>query len=156
MILQALSWYLIMTLLGWVSFPITFSVFPHLRERGFGLSRTLGLLLWGIIFWIAASLGFARNTTAGILFAFLLLVLISLKIIKDDGGKSIILWYREHKIQMWIIEGLFALTFLAMVFIRASNPEALGTEKPMELAFINAILHSETFPPHDPWLSGYA
>ena len=32
----------------------------------------------------------------------------------------------------------------------------LGTEKPMELAFINAILHSPVFPPHDPWLSGYA
>ena len=26
----------------------------------------------------------------------------------------------------------------------------------MELAFINAILRSETFPPNDPWLSGYA
>ncbi len=26
----------------------------------------------------------------------------------------------------------------------------------MELAFINAILKSPTFPPNDPWLSGYA
>jgi uncharacterized membrane protein len=26
----------------------------------------------------------------------------------------------------------------------------------MELAFINAILHSPNFPPHDPWLAGYA
>jgi uncharacterized membrane protein len=26
----------------------------------------------------------------------------------------------------------------------------------MELAFVNAILNSPTFPPHDPWLSGYA
>ena len=26
----------------------------------------------------------------------------------------------------------------------------------MELAFINAVMHSPTFPPHDPWLSGYA
>ncbi len=26
----------------------------------------------------------------------------------------------------------------------------------MELAFINAILHSPTFPPNDPWLSGYS
>ena len=26
----------------------------------------------------------------------------------------------------------------------------------MELAFINAILHSDTLPPNDPWLSGYA
>jgi uncharacterized membrane protein len=34
-------------------------------------------------------------------------------------------------------------------------PEALGTEKPMELAFINAILRSPSFPPRDPWLAGY-
>jgi uncharacterized membrane protein len=26
----------------------------------------------------------------------------------------------------------------------------------MEIAFINAILRSETFPPLDPWLSGFA
>ena len=26
----------------------------------------------------------------------------------------------------------------------------------MEIAFINAIIHSPNFPPHDPWLSGYA
>ncbi len=26
----------------------------------------------------------------------------------------------------------------------------------MEVALINAIMHSPTFPPHDPWLSGYA
>ena len=34
--------------------------------------------------------------------------------------------------------------------------DAAGTEKPMELAFINAIMRSPTFPPSDPWLSGYA
>ncbi len=54
------------------------------------------------------------------------------------------------------VEVLFLLAFAAMAFVRAANPEILGTEKPMELAFINAILRSPTFPPHDPWLSGYA
>ena len=45
-----------------------------------------------------------------------------------------------------------------MAFVRASNPEVTtaGGEKWMEVAFINAIMHSPTFPPHDPWLSGYA
>ncbi len=45
-----------------------------------------------------------------------------------------------------------------MAFVRANNPEVTtaGGEKWMEVAFINAIMHSPTFPPHDPWLSGYA
>ena len=45
-----------------------------------------------------------------------------------------------------------------MAFVRANNPEisTAGGEKWMETAFINAILHSPMFPPHDPWLSGYA
>ncbi len=57
-----------------------------------------------------------------------------------------------------IVEVLFFLAFAAWAFVRASNPniEVSGGEKTMELAFINAILRSPTFPPHDPWLSGYA
>jgi len=56
------------------------------------------------------------------------------------------------------VEVLFFLAFAVWAFVRASNPniETAGGEKTMELAFINAILHSPTFPPHDPWLSGYA
>jgi uncharacterized membrane protein len=54
------------------------------------------------------------------------------------------------------VEVLFLFAFAVWTIVRAANPEALGTEKPMELAFINAILNSESFPPHDPWLSGFA
>ncbi len=40
--------------------------------------------------------------------------------------------------------------------MRAHNPEIYSTEKPMEIMFINSIRASETFPPHDAWLAGYA
>ncbi|MCZ2287929.1 MAG: DUF2298 domain-containing protein, partial [Anaerolineales bacterium] len=53
-------------------------------------------------------------------------------------------------------ELLFLVSFAFLAFVRACNPEAVGTEKPMELAFINAILRSPTFPPNDPWMSGYS
>jgi YYY domain-containing protein len=43
-----------------------------------------------------------------------------------------------------------------MAFFRSANPEILGTEKPMELMFINGIMNSPTFPPRDLWLSGYS
>jgi uncharacterized membrane protein len=53
-------------------------------------------------------------------------------------------------------EALFLVAFFIWAVIRATMPDASGTEKPMELAFIHSILRSPTFPPQDPWLSGYA
>ena len=69
---------------------------------------------------------------------------------------NIVNWLKSNLPLIITTEILFLLSFAALALLRAANPEALGTEKPMELAFINAILRSPTFPPHDPWLSGYA
>lgn len=55
-----------------------------------------------------------------------------------------------------ITEGVFLVGLAAFAVFRAYSPDIAGTEKPMEFAFVNAILRSRTFPPHDPWMSGYA
>ncbi|HEX6303968.1 MAG TPA: DUF2298 domain-containing protein, partial [Anaerolineales bacterium] len=65
-------------------------------------------------------------------------------------------WWQEHRRLILGLEALFLLAFGAWALVRAANPEIQFTEKPMELAFINAILQSPEFPPHDPWLAGYA
>jgi len=67
-------------------------------------------------------------------------------------------WLRYARQSRLTSEILFFLGFAAWAFVRASNPnmDTSGGEKTMELALINAIMHSPTFPPHDPWLSGYA
>ncbi len=52
-------------------------------------------------------------------------------------------------------EALFFGAFFVWAIVRASNPDIVATEKPMELAFLNSVLRSPTFPPADPWLSGY-
>jgi len=65
-------------------------------------------------------------------------------------------WLRQEWRLVVECGGALFAGFCRLAFVRAANPEILGTEKPMELAFINAILRSPTFPPHDPWLSGYA
>ena len=53
-------------------------------------------------------------------------------------------------------EIIFFVAFLTMTVVRAYNPDIWGTEKPMELMFINSISRSTIFPPQDAWLSGYS
>jgi YYY domain-containing protein len=158
---SSLIWYFTLTLLGLLTFPLAHRLFPALKDRGYTFSRAFGLLLWGFIFWLLASLGVIQNDAGGILLALVLLMgLVAWSL--AAGGKfseriqDVFGWFKENWRLVLATEVLFLAAFSFMALVRSANPESLGTEKPMELAFINAILRSSTFPPHDPWLSGYA
>ncbi|NOY97830.1 MAG: hypothetical protein GXP40_01325 [Chloroflexi bacterium] len=153
--LSFLAWYITVTLLGWLTFPLVYRLFPALADRGYSLARAAGLLLWGYIFWLLASLGVAQNNVGGVLLG--LAILVGLSLFSGRHSLSpIVQWLRDNLRLVLTVEGLFLFAFAFLAVVRAANPDAVGTEKPMELAFINAILRSPTFPPHDPWLSGYA
>ncbi len=155
-ILHFVSWYLIITVTGLAALPVGFRFFSHLPGRGFALARPLGLLIWGFVFWLLASLGVLQNDLGGVLVAFA--VLAAFGIWAGTGGKfsEIKGWLKQNLRLVLTTEGLFFVAFLLWTLIRGMDPNAAYTEKPMELAFINAILRSPNFPPMDPWLSGYA
>ena len=71
-------WYLVISILGWITFPIAYRLFSGLEDRGYSFSRIVGLLLWGYIFWLLASLGVLSNQFSSILFSFFLLVGLSI------------------------------------------------------------------------------
>jgi len=155
MIISVVSWIMLSLILGWLTFPLAFGLFSKLPDRGYTFSRILGLLLWGFGFWILSSFNLLQNHPGGILFS--LLILVALSFWSGWGKKREIWdWVKSHWRLILISEIIFITAFLFMSLVRASNPEATGTEKPMELAFINAILNSKSFPPKDPWLSGYS
>jgi len=158
-----ISWYLLLTLLGWLTFPLVYRLFPALADRGFSLARVAGLLIWGYIFWLFTSLGLTQNTPGGILFGLLVLAGLSFSSFflshdskLEDRISEILAWLKSNLRYIFSVELLFLATFAFLAFIRAGNPELDGTERPMELMFINSILRSPSFPPHDSWLSGYA
>jgi YYY domain-containing protein len=151
-----LLWYLVILLLGWLAFPVAFRVFPRLKDRGFGLSKVLGLLGWGYIFWLTNMLGVNRNSPGGLLLALGLLALLSGYCLRGGRLAELVVWLRGSKRTVLFTEIVFLALFGLWAFMRATSPEVSGTEKPMELAFISAILRADSFPPHDPWLSGYA
>lgn len=149
-------WYICITLIGLVSFPLTYRLLPALADRGYSLSRIFGLLVWGYIFWLLASLGIIRNDIGGLILGLTILLGLSYWALRGIPIEELSCWWRDNRRLVLSIEALFLVAFGIWTIIRAANPEILGTEKPMELAFINAILNSPVFPPHDPWLSGYA
>ena len=186
--IQFFFWYITITILGLLTFPLAYRILPTLSDRGYAFSRSLGLLLWSFIFWLAVSLGLSQNNLGGLFLA--LAVLVGLAIWANwwvdrlpqhhRGGplaqassegtgddqqnalqsstfnfQPILQWFKPNLRYVISVEILFFMAFAFLAFVRANNPELVGTEKPMEMAFINAIIHSPTFPPHDPWLSGY-
>jgi len=154
--LDFIAWYALVTILGWIVFPLLFHLLPEIPGRGFAFSKIFGLLFWGYLFWILGRLGFTANNMASLVFTLLLVVGTSLLVLRKKGGTDVLDWLRSNGRLILTTELLFFAAFAGWALIRSLNPEINGTEKPMELAFINAILYSESLPPNDPWLSGYA
>jgi YYY domain-containing protein len=148
-------WFAAVTLLGWSCFPLTARIFRKLPGRGFAFSRPLGLLIWGILFWLLTSWGILNNDLLGQSIALGVVLLLSIISTIKWGLKDIRCWLGLHWRMVLSVESVFLVAFVAFAVFRATSPAVIGTEKPMELAFLNAVLRSKGFPPHDPWLSGY-
>ncbi len=152
-----LSWWLLTSLAGLAALPLCFSLLKALPDQGYTLARALGLLLTGFLFWLGVSLGFLRNSPGSILLAWTLLAGGALALYRRGGQTTRLRqWWRRNRRFVLVAELLFLLALLAMVALRAHNNSLVGTEKPMELAFLGSALRSEVFPPADPWFSGYA
>ncbi len=151
-----LFWYVLTSALGLVAFPLIYRLLPALPGRGYAFARAFGLLLWAYIFWLLGSLGVLRNDGGGLLFALVLMISATVWAWRKIDAAELLAWWREQRRLVIAVEVLFLLAFLALAWFRALDPNIVATEKPMELAFINAIMRSPTMPPHDPWLADYA
>ncbi len=152
----AVVWYLWVVVGGLAVFPLAWRLLRFLPDRGWIVSKSLGLLLWGYILWMGASLGIVPNHAGGWLASLLIIVGLSALAMRQGRWSELRAWLAERKSLIITAELLFLLLFAMWVVMRSANPDLSSTEKPMELAFINAIMRSPSFPPHDPWLSGYA
>jgi len=155
--LAVMIWWLLLQAMGWVALPLVFRLLRWLPDRGYSVAKPAGLLLGNYVLWLLGTLGWLRNTEGGILIAFAMVALFSVWVYRRwNDGPKLIGWLRAHA--SWVIayEAVFLIALVGWAIFRAHSPDLSTTEKPMEFAFMNAIGRSATFPPHDPWLSGFA
>ncbi len=156
-LLSVITWWLAAQALGLLALPLTTLVFHRLSDRGYVLSKTMGLLIVSFLVWVVASYRLLPNSLPTALGACLLLGLISLYLLWRRRDEMLGQWRRLKRLILFS-ETLFALAFLAFVGIRVLNPDLWhpwnGGEKSMEFAFLNAITKSAYFPPYDPYYAG--
>ncbi|HZK60995.1 MAG TPA: DUF2298 domain-containing protein, partial [Anaerovoracaceae bacterium] len=155
-IVNFFSWYLLAVFFGIIAAPVSFRLLKSLPDRGYAITKPLGILLISYLHWLLTSLGILKNNTSGAMIAIAIVIAIVLWRIGKDGVSIFMVWVRENVKFIILSEIIFFTAFLIMTVIRAYNPDIWGTEKPMELMFINSISRSTIFPPQDAWLSGYS
>jgi YYY domain-containing protein len=154
---SVLSWWLLTLLAGVAVYPLFFRLMSALPSRGYALARAAGLMLVGFVFWLLGILGLLDNTPGSTVLAALIVFVVGLISYATWREREPILpWLRRNMSLVVVTEILFVVLFVGWASLRALNPNLTGTEKPMEMAFLSAIRRSATFPPHDPWMSGYA
>src|SRR5688500_935954 len=104
-----LSWYVLLTLLGLLTFPLGFYLFPALADRGYTLARAFGLLIWGYVFWLFASFRIAQNDIGGLLLGLVILGGFSVWAFLQCRAE-ILDWLRANRRLILTTESLFLLT----------------------------------------------
>jgi len=154
--LAAAVFYLFVTALGLLSYPLVRLGLPGLSDRGYPLSKLAGMLILAFIVWILGSFGisFSQITIVLVLLGMVLFSIVFFVLQRKTLWKEI----KENWRYYLTVEVLALIAFLFFIFVRTGNPDLWhpfkGGEKPMDFSYLNAVLKSTTFPPYDPWFAG--
>ena len=152
---HALTWLLVVELLGLIALPLSYVLFRRLPDRGLVFSKPLALLGGSYVLWILGLTHIAPNSQYTIIGILLALAAVSALVLRRKLPE-IMAFIREHWQPLLAAELVFLGLFLLWIGVVSGSPAINHTEKPMDFAFLNSILQSTHFPPEDPWLAGHS
>ncbi len=144
-------WWLALVVIGLVSFPLVSRVCGGLKDRGYSISKLVGLVILTFLVWMISSLRILPFGYISILISFLLL-----------GGLSLYLGRKNLRITNWprksiiISESVFAAAFVIFLLIMALIPDIYfaAADDFMDFAVMGSTIRGDYFPPVDPWFAG--
>lgn len=153
--LHVLVWWVALLFIGLMYYPLSNMIFSSFTDRGFILSKAIGLAASSYLLWIMSFLKvlpiswlacFGVAAVPGVL-----LYIYALS--SRQRTKALL---PDSDALQWIFTGesifLFSLCF--WTYLRGFNPRIEGLEKFMDYGFLNSILRSEYVPPKDMWFAG--
>ncbi len=175
---EALGFFALVEVVGLAAVPLASLAFGRLPGAGLGFAKPLGLLLLTWSVWMLVSVTPVRYSTATIL------VVAGVLGVDGRAGRGAAAGARgaARRAGRRLVGAaprrvdrragaaragprappavhrlggrLRRRVLRAMALLVAYSPDVWGTEKPMDMAFINAANASSSFPPHDPWMAG--
>lgn len=153
-----LRWWLAAQAAGLAALPFAWLLLRRLPLGGYPLAKIIGLFLVTLGSWVIAVAGvapFGLPLVATLWFG-LLLGGWGAWVRAGHAGNPALPRLGWRAVAGW--ELLFAAGLFAGALLRwhgAVGPALTGTEKPMEMAILNAVLRHDRFPPLDPWFAGF-
>lgn len=151
-VVYAIWWYAILTLGALLVFPIVFAACRGLCDRGLSLARPAGVVLAILPVWWIGNITPLPFNTLTIVGCALILGAISWGVVARQI--EILKHLRTYWLRLSVIEFASFALFSGYLVLRGFNPALRGTEKPMELAFLNSAIKSDSLPLSDPWFAG--
>tara|TARA_B100001029_G_scaffold116271_1_gene96326 strand:- start:3256 stop:7125 length:3870 start_codon:yes stop_codon:yes gene_type:complete len=156
-IFSIISWYIILQIMSIISIPLLWLIFKYSKFPFIGSVKIISLILFSFILWICLSFNLFTFSLFNLYFLIFIVFITSFVLFIKNKRKMMIFIYKNKK-SFIKYELIFLASFLIFILIRSLNPDLWhpyrGGEKPMELAYLNAILNSRYMPPIDPWFSG--
>lgn len=149
--LDALLVWLVACGVGLAALPLAEVVFGRLPWGGLVFARPLGLAAAAFPVWLLASVEAVPYRRAGVLVALAALALAGALLWRRGLGRV----GTGRRRRVWVGgEAVFTVAFAGCALLRSFSPDVWQTEKPMDMALVNAAGRADWFPPADPWLSG--
>ncbi|MEM8533226.1 MAG: DUF2298 domain-containing protein [Chloroflexota bacterium] len=152
---QILQWILVLEVLGLVVLPLTWALFRTLPTKGILYARPLALLLVTMNVWVFPALQLIPYTLVLIVGVIGIIATVSWFAFGRQCLEELRRLRRADLTVLVVGEVIFLAAFLWHISVVTLNPNLYIAEKPMNVAFVQAIQHSQWFPPYDPWMAGY-
>jgi len=153
---DALTWYVVIQAMALAAWPLVARALAPLADRGWAAGKAAGLLGIAWLVWFVCMLAPVPFTRATLLVATLLVGGVGWGwSVRSGQVVALAQWMRERRFLLLAWESVFLAGFVLFALLRSHAPAVVGTEKPMDMAFLNGFIAAQRLPTQDTWLSGY-